>query len=137
MPATATSRKLPDAFSKSTCQRLRKLAIIGNQAISNKKAATELRDALCEQINQATAGERARVQRLKADERDAIHEIEYWAEIKKESVNKIVDTIERGSDPELIPTLNPNPTAKTLLDEGAAPDGDGDADEPGDEADKD
>lgn len=112
-----------ETFSPEVCARLRKLWKLRNDGVKKKKAAEEWRDELDEHIRQA--GEQPnKSQKLKADYCDAIHDIDRNKKLIKFAVSAIGETIERGDDLELIPSLDPNPTANSLFKEQMAADED-------------
>lgn len=129
--------KPTDQFSPEICQRLRKLAMLRNKAMTKRKDAFDARDEIEEQIGKCTEGEVKKKERLKAEHYDVVHDIQRWQSLYKITNNKIVEAIEKGDDPELFPTLNPNPTEKSLFAEDlviGGGDADGDEDGDGEEA---
>ena len=109
--------KLPEPFSPEICQRLRSLAGLRNKAMTKRKDAFDARDEIEQQIRECTDGEVKKIEGLKAQHYDVVHEISRWQDLYKTANNKIVETIERGDQLELIPSLNPRPTEKSLFNE--------------------
>lgn len=113
-------RKLPDPFTPEACQRLRKLASIRTQAIKKKHQAQKTRDEIDGEIVECGPDETAKLQKLKAEWADEVREIKRMNDVVNSTEDKIIETIEKGDQLELIQTLNPNPTVASLFKEDAA-----------------
>lgn len=93
-------KKLPDPFSKEICQRLRKF---------------DLRDELEQQISECSDGETKKIEKLKAQHYDVVHEIARWQDLYKTTNNKIIEAIEKGDELELISHDEPEPDREVAL----------------------
>lgn len=95
-------KPLPASFSEIVCHQLRQLANWHNKAITEKKAAEELRDELEDEIKGEEDGDnQTRLDALKARYCDAVREIKRWSRIKKAASSKMVTVIQKGDQAEL------------------------------------
>lgn len=113
--------KLPDPFQPATCERLRYLAKLRARAITGKKKAIEERDEIETAIAECDKSrEASKIDRLKGEWFDAMHEVKRCSTLIKMCDSKIMETIENGDDLELIETINPRPTEASLFKEAKA-----------------
>lgn len=129
--AKRDSSKLPNPFHPAACQRLRRLVEIRNNALKKKKKAEDDRKAIDAEILACDkTREASKIQKLKAQFCDAVHDIEENKAIARAAINSITETVEQGDQGDLFPSKIANVTARSLLNENVRiGGGDGDEDE--------
>jgi hypothetical protein len=114
--AVLAEPQLPEPFSRAVCQRLRKLAVLMNDAETKRQRAFKNRDEIQTEIDECAKSEKEKLQRLKADHFDECNEIKRLDSILKASKGKILETIETADQSEFEFQVDPNPTVASLFD---------------------
>jgi hypothetical protein len=120
---TRNDKGLPEAFSRTVCQRLRKIALIMNQAETKRARAFKNRDEIQTKIDECSKDQRNKLQELKAEHFDECNEIKRLDAVIKASKDRILETIENADQQEFLDWVDSDPTAASLLNE-SPPDAD-------------